>query len=313
MAIPGSGMNVSGWDSEVRTAGMMPVFGRQAVENRSETIKGPSFSDHVNAAAYRPDDWSEPVARLGQNPAKSAGNAAGSASGSGPAPFSFWDLIDVINPLQHIPVVSTIYRHLTGDEIRDSARLVGDALYGGPVGAAAGLVDIAFKNATGKDAGETVMAMLGSDKMERGNGVSDPGATVLAASSARDMNDIHPAGGSTVRMADIVWDAPAPAASLDVNRFLPPGTPTEPEHSPAEEASGTATHTQDKDGRFLKSGTTFASSGPTAPRGLDSPSFPIMLQETPAVAEEHGLPPALIADKMMRALDAYGAMKRQGL
>ena len=31
--------------------------------------------------------------------------------------FTFFDFLDVINPLQHIPVVSTLYRSLTGDEI----------------------------------------------------------------------------------------------------------------------------------------------------------------------------------------------------
>ena len=29
--------------------------------------------------------------------------------------FSFHDLLDTINPLQHLPVVSTIYRAITGD------------------------------------------------------------------------------------------------------------------------------------------------------------------------------------------------------
>ncbi len=31
--------------------------------------------------------------------------------------FSFGDIVDIINPLQHIPVVSTIYREMTGDDI----------------------------------------------------------------------------------------------------------------------------------------------------------------------------------------------------
>ena len=31
--------------------------------------------------------------------------------------FTFADFLDIINPLQHIPVLSTLYRHLTGDTI----------------------------------------------------------------------------------------------------------------------------------------------------------------------------------------------------
>ena len=48
--------------------------------------------------------------------------------------FTFADLIDFVNPLQHIPGVSTIYRAITGDEIGIGPRLVGGALLGGVVG-----------------------------------------------------------------------------------------------------------------------------------------------------------------------------------
>ena len=55
--------------------------------------------------------------------------------------LTFGDVLDIINPLQHIPVVSTIYRMVTGDEIGMGARLAGGALFGGPLGiAAAGIV-----------------------------------------------------------------------------------------------------------------------------------------------------------------------------
>ena len=41
--------------------------------------------------------------------------------------LTFGDVLDVINPLQHIPVVSTIYRAITGDEISPGARVAGGA------------------------------------------------------------------------------------------------------------------------------------------------------------------------------------------
>jgi len=74
--------------------------------------------------------------------------------------FSFGDLLDVINPLQHIPVISTLYRHLTGDEIGTPEKLAGDTLYGGPLGFLASLADTAFKAITGKDVGDTMLALL---------------------------------------------------------------------------------------------------------------------------------------------------------
>jgi hypothetical protein len=53
--------------------------------------------------------------------------------------LSFGDFIDVINPLQHIPIISSIYRKVSGDEIADAPKFVGAALYGGPVGLIAAL------------------------------------------------------------------------------------------------------------------------------------------------------------------------------
>src|SRR5690348_17165865 len=48
--------------------------------------------------------------------------------------FSFKDLLDIVNPLQHLPIVGSIYRYLTGDEPAAGTRIIGDALYGGPIG-----------------------------------------------------------------------------------------------------------------------------------------------------------------------------------
>lgn len=78
--------------------------------------------------------------------------------------FSFGDLLDIINPLQHLPVVSTVYRYLTGDTIGAIPRIIGDGLFGGPIGFVAGLFNASLKKETGKDAGEEVIALLGGGK-----------------------------------------------------------------------------------------------------------------------------------------------------
>ena len=39
--------------------------------------------------------------------------------------ISFSDVLDIVNPLHHIPVVSTVYRMITGDEIGMGARMAG--------------------------------------------------------------------------------------------------------------------------------------------------------------------------------------------
>ncbi|MGB0577168.1 MAG: hypothetical protein ACPGPC_13615 [Alphaproteobacteria bacterium] len=61
--------------------------------------------------------------------------------------ISFADVLDILKPLQHIPVVSTVYRMVTGDEIS----MVDSALYGGPFGMMGAGVVAAVEEATGKN------------------------------------------------------------------------------------------------------------------------------------------------------------------
>ena len=77
--------------------------------------------------------------------------------------FSFDDFLDIINALQHIPVVSTIYRHLTGDTIKPFERLAGDTLYGGLWGGVSSAANLIFERITGKDFGDTAYAMVFGD------------------------------------------------------------------------------------------------------------------------------------------------------
>jgi hypothetical protein len=72
--------------------------------------------------------------------------------------FDLGDLLDVINPLQHIPVISSIYRSLTGDEISPGARLAGGTLYGGPVGLVSAFVSGVVEDTTDTTLGDIVVA-----------------------------------------------------------------------------------------------------------------------------------------------------------
>lgn len=77
--------------------------------------------------------------------------------------FGFDDLLDVINPLQHIPVVSTLYREWTGDEIGHAARVAGGGLFGGVIGVAAAAANVLLKETSGNDLGEHVVALFQGD------------------------------------------------------------------------------------------------------------------------------------------------------
>ena len=104
-------------------------------------------------------DTSSPIT----NAAAPAPAAVAAAKTADTPEFSFADLLDIVNPLQHIPVVSTLYRSITGDRIGTPEKIAGDTLYGGLVGLFASLADTAFKEITGKDVGDTVLAFLTGD------------------------------------------------------------------------------------------------------------------------------------------------------
>src|ERR1700722_18492360 len=80
--------------------------------------------------------------------------------------MTFKDALDIINPLQQIPIIGSIYRELTGDTIKPGARIIGGAIYGLGVG---GIIAAAANNAveetTGHDAGGTAMAMLKGESL----------------------------------------------------------------------------------------------------------------------------------------------------
>ena len=74
--------------------------------------------------------------------------------------FSFDDFLDVINPLQHLPVVGTLYRAITGDEIEPPAKLAGGALFGGFYGFLGALGSVAFEDITGESLEQMVLSLF---------------------------------------------------------------------------------------------------------------------------------------------------------
>lgn len=74
------------------------------------------------------------------------------------APGGFLDvLIDIVNPLQHIPIVSSMYREATGDSLSGFANIVGGGLFGGPLGAASSVVNEVVAAQTGGDVSDMVL------------------------------------------------------------------------------------------------------------------------------------------------------------
>jgi hypothetical protein len=103
--------------------------------------------------------------------------------------LSFGDVLDTVNPLQHIPVVSSLYRSATGDEISKSARFVGDSLFGGVLGAASAAVNILSETVTGKDIAENVVDSIGNTASSPYQQVS--GVALQADTNADFTNNIE--------------------------------------------------------------------------------------------------------------------------
>lgn len=108
---------------------------------------------------------SEPITirPSGSTPGPNVSQTGGSfwnSAGTGP---SFMDILDTVNPLHQIPGVSTVYQSATGDKPSVAARVIGGALFGGVIGAVAGLATSVFEAATGKDPASQALALLTGD------------------------------------------------------------------------------------------------------------------------------------------------------
>lgn len=99
--------------------------------------------------------------------------------------FTFADLLDFVNPLQHIPIISTIYGHLTGETPGALARFTIGGLIGGPIGLLSAAVNSALITETGKDIGQIAMAAITGEGTDRASPVSDSPRAVMAQASDR--------------------------------------------------------------------------------------------------------------------------------
>ena len=113
--------------------------------------------------------------------------------------LTFGDLLDLINPLQHLPVISTLYRKFTGDEIAPAARLLGGGLFGGPLGVASAAVGVAVEATTGKDLGEHVLTLF--------DGPEEAPATAIAWAGPR-VGAVALADPEAAPTAAIAWAGP---------------------------------------------------------------------------------------------------------
>lgn len=147
--------------------------------------------------------------------------------------FGFDDVIDVVNPLQHIPIVSTVYRWLTGDEISPAAQLAGGALFGGAIGLAGAAGSLILDGLAGGETDQQVMVALfgpspAGPQGDNGNGnggtedlaaATSPAGTPPVAAQGADagMASSRGAGLASAVLLAIAPDGVEPAATAQTS------------------------------------------------------------------------------------------------
>ena len=94
--------------------------------------------------------------------------------------IGFKDLLDIVNPLHHLPVVGTLYRAVTGDALAPGSRVLGGTLFGGIGGFVVSLVNAVVENETGSDFGDKALALFRDDGAPHRN-LADSGRGATAA------------------------------------------------------------------------------------------------------------------------------------
>jgi hypothetical protein len=124
------------------------------VETRARSGLSPTFAEIADQVDGR--RFTDAATVNGPNKKESAKNCSFWENGN----FGFGDLVDIINPLQHLPIVATIYRNMTGDRLGMAPRVIGGALWGRIGGFVAGVVNSLVEWFTGKDIGDHIYAFF---------------------------------------------------------------------------------------------------------------------------------------------------------
>ena len=135
----------------------------------SEAAKANSYP--TTASGKRNWSWTAVHGQVARPSAQTLPNVEG----------GFGTLLDIINPLQHIPVVSNVYRAATGDSLSSAGRIIGGGLFGGPIGLLAGIGGSIVAETTGRDVGEHLLAALGGKGGAAGSTTSSGTNTAEAA------------------------------------------------------------------------------------------------------------------------------------
>lgn len=243
-----------------------------------------------------------------------------------PGGFGFKDLLDIVNPLQHLPIIGSVYRYLTGDEPSGGARIVGDTLYGGPIGFGVGVVSTLLTDSQGHDLGEKALAaVFGPSSAEASAAAkANPPPVPNAAQTALPLPQ-SAAATATRPPATVPLPADPTRLAAQLYRSPTPPQPVVPANSPEQKFLAQTsrfqrqlTTTEATNGRVLNNRPVpLELSGNLMPaRRLDVVPATGPRPAGPGASTPESSPqsiPALnpIARKMLDALDKYEQIKKQ--
>ena len=229
--------------------------------------------------------------------------------------WSFFDFLDVINPLQHIPIISTIYRSITGDEIKTAARAMGGMLYGGPIGMVAGIANGTVEDATGRDIPETLVAMATGNHQPDKPDLPAVDDTIMLA-EAQSKAAIAPAAGQNTAAATTLIhqnsSRPDTSTTLSHSHLASEGKSVNRQKDSSSQISGKESLVPSK---TVSAQHTLQRMPEEKPRGAAPQPRSLSMQNTSGdrnayPTQQPFLPPELVAQQMMSALDQYSDMKK---
>ncbi len=251
--------------------------------------------------------------------------------------FGFYDFLDIINPLHHIPVIGTIYRELTDDKIKPVSRIVGDVLFGAVTGSLViSCVSSVISSAYEQNEGAEPLTHLANALF--GSGDKESQAPVMLAQASANEED-GDASANAAHMPVAQAEETAQAFKVAMRE-----TPPEPARDVSFAGEGKVTDKQPYGGvmdaapaarnqtlaaapkkQGIRIGNTVyanlqtnaertASAKQTVPQSKETESAPVsgekdlgvlMHQSANADASGNALPPELVRDMMLMALDKY--------
>lgn len=156
------------------------------------------ISQYSLNGTYGPQSGTRTVAKPSTTDFQSAASAPQSPAAA-EGGFSLFDaVVDTVNPLQHIPGVSSVYQQVTGDESSALANMAGGFLFGGPMGLAAGAATSFLEFLTGKSLLGHAQALFEGVPDTPKQQLADAGSG-LAQDTESILKDWQQAGGATLQ------------------------------------------------------------------------------------------------------------------